>query len=80
MFALPFLFTGTILAAGIFDVDLSGIPLQGWVFGLLAALSFAIFIQINSKPVEGVTMITRTFIVSGIAFLFICFVLTPEII
>lgn len=78
--ALPFLFAGTILAAGVLDVDLSGIPFAGWAFGLLAALSFAIFIQINSRPVEGVTMIMRTFLVSGIALIVIGFVLTPEII
>lgn len=77
--SLPFLFAGTILAAGVLNVDLSGIPLKGWIYGLLAALSFSIFIQINSKPVEGVTMITRTFIVSGVALLTISLTLTPEI-
>lgn len=78
--SLPFLFAGTILAAGVFNVDLSGIPFEGWMYGLLSALSFAIFIQINSKPVEGVTMITRTFIVSVVALLLISLVLAPEIV
>ena len=31
--SLIVLFIGTILAAGIFDTDLSSIPWQGWVFG-----------------------------------------------
>lgn len=78
--SLPFLFAGTILAAGVLNVDLSGIPLEGWVYGLLSALSFAIFIQINSRPVEGVTTITRTFIVSVVALTLISFILAPEII
>lgn len=77
--SLPILFAGTLLATGVFNIDLSGIPLQGWIYGLLSALSFAIFIQINSRPVEGVTMITRTFIVSAVALLLISFTLSPEI-
>lgn len=78
--SLPFLFGGTILAAGVLNVNLDGIPIEGWIFGLLSALSFAIFIQVNSRPVEGVSTITRTFIVSFIAFILIGLVLTPEII
>lgn len=78
--SLLFLFAGTILAAGIVDVDLSSIPMTGWVLGLFSALSFAIFIQINSRPVEGVTTIGRTLIVSTTALLLISFILSPEII
>ena len=77
--SLLFLFAGTIFAAGIFDVDLSQIPWQGWVLGLLSALSFALFIQINSRPVEGVTTMARTFILSGIALVVSSIFLTPEI-
>lgn len=78
--SLPFLFAGTILAAGILDVNLSTIPLKGWIYGLLSALSFAIFIQINSRPVKGISTITRTFIISVVALILISLVLTPEII
>ena len=77
--SLLFLFAGTIFAAGVFDVDLSQIPWQGWVLGLLSALCFALFIQINSRPVEGVTTIARTFILSGIALVVSSIFLTPEI-
>ena len=78
--SLVFLFTGTILAAGVLDVDLTSIPWQGWAFGLAAALSFSIFIQINARQVTGVTTITRTFIVSAIALIVISIFLSPEII
>lgn len=78
--SLLFLFAGTILAAGIVDVDLSAIAWQGWVFGLISAVSFALFIQVNSRQIEGITTIGRTFIVSIFALLIICIVLTPEII
>ncbi|MEC1180812.1 DMT family transporter [Metasolibacillus meyeri] len=77
--SLIFLIIGTILAAGVVDVDLSAIAWQGWVLGLLSALSFALFIQVNSRQVEGVTMISRTFLISLVALIVICFALTPEI-
>lgn len=80
LISLAFLFAGTILAAGILDVNLSQIAWQGWVLGLLAAFSFASFLQVNSRPVEGMTSITRTFIVSVVALIIISLVLTPEII
>ena len=80
VFALVFLFLGTIFAAGIIDVDLSSIPWQGWVFGLSSAVSFSIFIQFNSRPVEGVSTITRTLLMSFFAVLLISLFTSPEII
>lgn len=78
--SLLFLFSGTILAAGVMDTDLSTIPWQGWVYGLIAATSFAIFIQINSRKVEGITTVTRTLFMSIVAFLMICIFSAPEVI
>ncbi len=78
--SLVVLFIGTILAAGVIDTDLSRIPLKGWILGLLCALSFAIFIQFNARKVEGVSNISRTFIMSTVALAIISFVLNPEII
>lgn len=78
--SLVVLFVGTILAAGVIDTDLSHIPLKGWILGLLCALSFAIFIQFNARRVEGVSNISRTFIMSTVALAIISFVLNPEII
>ncbi|MCH7323772.1 DMT family transporter [Solibacillus sp. MA9] len=79
LISLAFLFAGTILAAGILDVDLSQIAWQGWALGLVAAFSFAAFLQVNSRPVEGVTTIGRTFIVSIVSLVIILLFLSPEI-
>ena len=77
--SMVFLLAGTVLAAGVLDTDITIIPWQGWVFGLLAALSFAIFIQVNSRPVEGVSTIARTFLMSFVALIIISIFLAPEI-
>lgn len=77
--SLLFLLSGTILAAGVLDVDLSQINPLGWILGLIAAFSFAAFLQINSIHVEGVTNIARTFILATVSVILIIFVLSPEI-
>lgn len=79
VFSIVILFAGTILAAGVLNVDLSGIPAQGWLFGLAAAFTFACFIQFNSRPVEGVTTTSRVLIVSFVALIMISIFLSPEI-
>lgn len=79
LISLVFLITGTIFAAGILDVDLSQIAWQGWALGLAAAFTFAAFLQINSRPVEGITTIGRTFILSIISLIVVSMFLSPEI-
>ncbi|MER2190751.1 MAG: DMT family transporter [Solibacillus sp.] len=79
LISLAFLFGGTILAAGIMDADLSQIDPRGWILGLIAAVSFAAFLQINSIHVEGVTSVARTFILATVSVTIIIFVLSPEI-
>lgn len=79
LISLAFLFAGTILAAGILDVDLSQIAWQGWALGLAAAFSFAAFLQVNSRTVEGITTIGRTFILSIVSLVIISLFLSPEI-
>ena len=78
--SLIILFAGTILAAGVLNVDLSDIPIKGWLFGFAAAFSFACFIQFNSRPVEGITTTARVLIVSFVALILISIFLNPEII
>lgn len=80
LISLAFLVAGTILAAGILNVDLSQIAWQGWALGLSAAFSFAAFLQVNSRPVSGVTTIGRTFILSIVSLIIISIFLSPEII
>lgn len=79
LISLAFLIAGTVLAAGILDVDLSQIAWQGWALGLAAAFSFAAFLQVNSHPVEGITTIGRTFILSIVSLIVISIFLSPEI-
>ncbi len=78
--SLLFLFGGTILAAGIIDADLSGIPWQGWAWGMASAVSFASFVMINSKQVEGMDTETRLLFTSFFAATAIFFFQTPEIV
>lgn len=77
--SLLFLFGGTILAAGVLNVDLTQTDWRGWVLGLIAAISFAAFLQINSVHIEGVTTIARTFILATVSVTIIIFVLSPEV-
>lgn len=78
--SLLFLFGGTLLAAGVLGTNISTIPWQGWVYGILAATSFAIFIQVNSRQIEGMPTVTRTFLMSLISVIAISIFLNPEII
>lgn len=78
--SLIFLFGGTILAAGIIDADLSGIPWQGWAWGMASAVSFASFVMINQRQVEGMDTETRLLFTSFIAAIAIFFFQTPEVV
>ena len=78
--SLLFLFGGTILAAGIIDADLSGIPWQGWAWGMASAISFASFVMINQRQVKGMDTETRLLFTSFFAAIAIFFFQTPEIV
>lgn len=78
--SLIILFIGTILAAGVLDVDLSGIDWRGWVYGFAAAVSFSINMNVNTKQVEGMNTTTRLLFVSFIAAVMIAIFQTPEIV
>ncbi|TQR17325.1 EamA family transporter [Psychrobacillus vulpis] len=78
--SLIILFIGTILAAGVLDVDLSGIDWRGWVFGFAAAVSFSLNMNVNTKQVEGMNTTTRLLFVSFIAMIMISLFQSPEII
>ncbi|MFJ7972633.1 EamA family transporter [Psychrobacillus sp. NPDC096389] len=78
--SLIILFVGTILAAGVLDVDLSGIDWRGWVYGFAAAVSFSLNMNVNTKQVEGMNTTTRLLFVSFIAAVMIAIFQTPEII
>ena len=78
--SLLFLFGGTILAAGVIDADISGIPWQGWVWGMAAAVSFSAFVLINQRQVVGMDTETRLLFISLFAAIAIFFLQSPEIV
>lgn len=79
LISLVFLIGGTILAAGVLDVDLSNLSWKGWAFGFAAALSFAIFMQFNSKHVEGISTVARMTLMSLFALLIVSLFQAPEV-
>ncbi|KZE36822.1 multidrug transporter [Bhargavaea cecembensis] len=79
VFSLVLLFMGTVLAAGLIGTDLTGIPWQGWAWGMAAALTFSLFIFSNRKTVEGMDTLTRMLITSFIAVIVISAFQSPEI-
>lgn len=78
--SLLFLLSGTILAAGVMDADISEIPWQGWIWGFASAVSFSSFVMINSRQVEGMNTETRLLFTSFFAAIAIFFLQTPEIV
>ena len=78
--SLIVLFAGTIPAAGLIDVDLSQIPIQGWLWGLAAALCFSLFLFVNGKPTKSMNLSNRLLLVSFFAFLTTAAFQSPEII
>lgn len=78
--SLILLFIGTIFAAGVIGADISGIPWQGWAWGMASAVSFASFVMVNSKQVKGMDTETRLLFTSFVAAIVIAFFQSPEII
>lgn len=80
VFSLILLFAGTLFAAGIIGTDLSGIPWQGWAWGIGAAFCFSAFMFINGKQIEGMDTSARLFYVSLFAAIVVGLFQTPEIV
>jgi drug/metabolite transporter (DMT)-like permease len=78
--SLIVLFAGTLPAAGLIDVDLSQIPIQGWLWGLAAALCFSLFLFVNGKPTASTNLSNRLLLVSFFAFMTTSVFQSPEII
>ena len=78
--SLIFLFGGTIFAAGVIGADISTIPWQGWAWGMASAVSFASFVMINQRQVEGMDTETRLLFTSFIAAIAIFFFQSPEVV
>ena len=78
--SLVLLFGGTIFAAGVIGADISGIPWQGWAWGMASAVSFSLFVFINQKQVKGMDTATRLLFTSFFAAVAIFFFQSPEIV
>lgn len=80
LITLIILVAGTIPAAGLIDVDLSQIPIEGWLWGLAAALCYSLFLFVNGKATASLTISNRLVLVSFFAFLMSTVFQSPEII
>lgn len=80
LISLLILVAGTIPAAGIIDVDLSQIPMQGWLWGLAAALCYSLFLYVNGKATANMSTSNRLVFVSFFAFMITAVFQSPEII
>lgn len=80
LISLIILVAGTIPAAGIIDVDLSQIPMQGWLWGLAAALCYSLFLYVNGKATANMSTSNRLVFVSFFAFMITAVFQSPEII
>ncbi|MCP3740764.1 EamA family transporter [Rossellomorea sp. BNER] len=80
LISLIILVMGTIPAAGLLDVDLSQIPIQGWLWGLAAALCYSLFLFANGRATTSMTTSNRLVLVSFFAFMMSAVFQSPEII
>ncbi|MEK5039360.1 EamA family transporter [Sporosarcina sp. FSL K6-3457] len=78
--SLLILIIGTIPAAGLIDVDVSQIPLQGWFWGLAAALCYSLFLFANGRATTNMTTTNRLVLVSFFAFMMSVAFQSPEVI
>ena len=78
--SLFILIVGTIPAAGLIDVDVSQIPLQGWFWGLAAALCYSLFLFANGRANTNMTTTNRLVLVSFFAFMMSVVFQSPEVI
>ncbi|MBH5317691.1 EamA family transporter [Paenibacillus sp. GSMTC-2017] len=72
---LAILFSGTILAAGMIEQGIGKFHILGIVFGLLAAVSYSLFMLFSGKVVPNEHPVTRTkwMLTGGLLFVFIVF-------
>ncbi|SEM90417.1 DMT family transporter [Paenibacillus sp. OV219] len=75
LLTLAILFGGTLLAAGIMEQGLADFDMTGVVLGLLAAVSYSLFILFSGKAVPSVHPAYRSawMITGGLIFVFILF-------
>ncbi|MHA0855380.1 EamA family transporter [Paenibacillus sp. CMAA1364] len=77
LIAIAFLVVGTLLAGAIFGQSLSSLSVKGVLFGLLAALFFALYLVLTSRVATQETAPKRLFFISTGALLMISLTISP---
>lgn len=80
LFSVIVLLIGTFLAGGIFEASHSAITAKGVVFGILSAITFAIYMFVNAKVGTDVPVLTKSFFMSSGALLLILLTYSPAFI
>lgn len=78
LFSVFVLFIGTLLAGGVFSGHIEGYTLHGLIYGILAAISFSLFIFVSGRVAVELPSITRSFFISLGALIFLLLVLSPD--
>lgn len=75
LFTLVILFVGTLLAAGVFERGSGGYDWRGILFGLLAAVSYTLFVLLSGKAIPSAHPVYRSgwMITGGMLLVFLLF-------
>ncbi|WP_199925722.1 EamA family transporter [Paenibacillus bouchesdurhonensis] len=79
LISLAVLIIGTLLAGGVLENTSGGWTLSGVIFGLLSAVSFALYIYLSGNIATEVPVLSRTFVMVSSAFVLSIIAFTPSI-
>ncbi|MEX3622968.1 DMT family transporter [Viridibacillus arvi] len=71
------LFVGTVFAGGIFDGLGQQLSIKGIIFGLLAAITFSLYIFASGRVSTEVPIYSKSFLMTTSATLFVCLIFPP---
>ncbi|WHX50701.1 DMT family transporter [Paenibacillus woosongensis] len=77
--SLVVLIAGTLLAGGVLEQSSGGWTLSGVIFGLLSAVSFALYIYLSGNIATDVPVLSRTFVMVSSALVLAMIFFTPSI-
>lgn len=61
--SLPFLFLGTLMAGGIFKIGELNLTLNGFIYGMLSALTFSLFIFFSGRVANHVPVLNKSLLI-----------------
>lgn len=77
MISIALLFIGSLLAVNIFSTSLTSLPIEGIFWGILAAISFTLFIFVSGRVASHVPSLTKSMIMSIGAVIVIIIIYPP---